>query len=287
VTSNAGKKEESKTYDRTIKSLFKDLPTTFLRLLVGKNLSKNTLKPLDIKLQKVIEREADLIVENTETGEIYHVEFQSTNDPSMPVRMAVYFYLILQNYGKAPKQFLVYVGRENCSMPNSIEVEGSKHSYKVIDLKRDLDCQSLLESPNPNDWVLAVLCRMDQEREAVRRIVERIKTIRDKREQQELIQKVFILAGLREEQILNLVEQEVKSMGLVIDPETNLYLKQLVEKGRKEGMEKGREEGRKEGIKRSIQKLYTKKKLSPEEIAEILDVPLSLVEEAIEETKEN
>ena len=72
-------------------------------------------------------------------------------------------------------------------------------------------------------------------------------------------------------------------MGLVIDPETNLYLKQLVEKGRKEGIEKGR----KEGIKRSIQKLYTKKKLSPEEIAEILDVPLSLVEEAIEETKEN
>jgi len=264
----------SKTYDKTIRSLLKELPVTFLELITGKKLTEETLKPLDIKLQKVIEREADLIVENTETGEIYHVEFQSTNDPSMPVRMAVYFYLILQNYGKAPKQFLVYVGRGNCSMPNSIEVEGSKHSYKVIDLKRDLNCQSLLESPNPNDWVLSILCRMDQEKEAVRRIVEKIKTIRDKREQQELIQKVFILAGLREEQILKLVEQEVKSMGLVIDPETNLYLKQLVEKGRKEG------------IKRSIQKLYTKKKLSPEEIAEILDVPLNLVNEAIEEIKE-
>jgi len=264
----------SKTYDKTIRSLLKELPITFLELITGKKLAKKTIKPLDIKLQKVIEREADLIVENTETGEIYHVEFQSTNDPSMPVRMAVYFYLILQNYGKAPKQFLVYVGRENCSMPSSIEVEGSKHSYKVIDLKRDLDCQSLLESPNPNDWVLAVLCRMDQEREAVRRIVERIKTIRDKREQQEMIQKVFILAGLREEQILKLVEREVKDMGLVIDPETNLYLKELMERGEIRG------------IKKSIKKLYIKKKLPPEEIAEILDVSLTLVEEAIKETKE-
>ena len=94
-------------YDKTIRSLLKDLPTTFIELLTGEKLSKEALKPLDVKLQKVIEREADLIVENTQTGDIYHVEFQSTNDPSMPVRMALYFYLILQNYGKAPRQFLV------------------------------------------------------------------------------------------------------------------------------------------------------------------------------------
>jgi len=167
----------SKTYDKTIRSLLKELPITFLELITGKKLPEETLRPLDIKLQKIIEREVDLIVENTETGEIYHVEFQSTNDPSMPIRMAVYFYLILQNYGKAPKQFLVYVGRGKCTMPDGIEAGSSKHSYKVIDLKRDLDCRSLLESPNPNDWVLSILCRMEQEREAVRRIIERNKSV--------------------------------------------------------------------------------------------------------------
>jgi len=80
---------------------------------------------------------------------------------------------------------------------------------------------------------------------------------------------------LREEQILKLVEQEVKDMGLVIDPETNLYLKEIMKKGEIRG------------IKKSIKKLYIKKKLSPEEIAEILDVPLNLVKEAIEEIEKD
>ncbi|MEO2068071.1 MAG: hypothetical protein ABGX27_00975, partial [Desulfurobacteriaceae bacterium] len=61
---NQKRKEESKIYDKTIRSLLKELPTTFMELVTGKKLSKEALKPLDIKLQKVIEREADLIVEN-------------------------------------------------------------------------------------------------------------------------------------------------------------------------------------------------------------------------------
>ena len=64
-------------------------------------------------------------------------------------------------------------------------------------------------------------------------------------------------------------------MGFVIDPETNLYLKEIMKKGEIRG------------IKKSIKKLYIKKKLSPEEIAEILDVPLNLVKEAIEEIEKD
>jgi len=272
---NEKRKEESKIYDKTIRSLLKELPTTFMELITGKKLSKETLKPLDIKLQKVIEREADLIVENTETGEIYHVEFQSTNDSSMPVRMALYFYLILQNYGKAPKQYLVFVGRGECTIPSSVEIGSSKHSYKVINLKEDVDCKALLESDNPNDWILTVLCKLDPQKTAIRTVIQKIKSIEDRRLQQELIQKLLILAGLREEQILKLVEQEVKSMGLVIDPETNLYLKEI--------MEKGEIKAKKEDVK----KLYIKLKLPAEQIAEILDVPLSLVKEAIEEIEKD
>jgi len=178
----------SRTYDKTIRSLLKELPTTFIELITGEKLSKKSLRPLDIKLQKVIEREADLIVENTETGEIYHVEFQSTNDSSMPVRMALYFYLILQNYGKAPKQYLVFVGKGECTMPSSVEIGSSKHSYKVVDLKRDVDCQKLLESDNPNDWIFTVLCRLDPQKTAIRIAIQKIKNIEDKRLQQELIQ---------------------------------------------------------------------------------------------------
>jgi hypothetical protein len=193
----------------------------------------------------------------------------------MPVRMALYFYLILQNYGRAPKQYLVFVGKGECTIPPSVEIGSSKHGYKVVDLKKDVDCQKLLESNNPNDWILTVLCRLDPQKTAIRTAIQKIKSIEDRRLQQELIQKLLILAGLREEQILKLVEQEVKDMGLVIDPETNLYLKEIMEKGEIKG------------IKKSIKKLYIKKKLSPKEIAEILDVPLSLVKEAIEEIEKD
>ncbi len=265
-------------YDKTIRSLLKDLPTTFIELLTGEKLSKEALKPLDVKLQKVIEREADLIVENTQTGNIYHLEFQSTNDPSMPIRMALYFYLILQNYGRAPRQFLVYVGKGECTMPDHIEIGSSRHQYKVIDLKKDLNCENLLKSDNPNDWVLSVLCRIDSQGKAIRRIFEKIKTIEDRRLQQELIQKVLILAGLRDKQILKLVEQEVGNMGLVIDPETNLYLKELVEKGK--------ETGKLEAKKEDIINLYRELQLPPEKIAKVLKVSEEFVKEALKEAKE-
>ena len=265
-------------YDKTIRSLLKDLPTTFIELLTGEKFSKEALKPLDVKLQKVIEREADLIVENTQTGDIYHVEFQSTNDPSMPIRMALYFYLILQNYGRAPRQFLVYVGKGECTMPDHVEIGNSRHQYKVIDLKKDLNCENLLKSDNPNDWVLSVLCRIDSQGRAIRRIFEKIKTIEDRRLQQELIQKVLILAGLRDKQILKLVEQEVENMGLVIDPETNLYLKELVEKGEKRGELKAKKE--------AILNLHRELQLPPEKIAKVLKVSEEFVKETLKEAKE-
>ena len=260
-------------YDKTIRSLLKDLPTTFIELLTGEKLSKEALKPLDVKLQKVIERDADLIVENTQTGDIYHVEFQSTNDPSMPVRMALYFYLILQNYGRAPRQFLVYVGKGECFMPDHLEIENSRHQYKVIDIKKDLDCDRLLNSNNPNDWVLSVLCRIDPQGKAIRKIFEKIKTIEDRRLQQELIQKVLILAGLRDKQILKLVEQEVGNMGLVIDPETNLYLKELVEKGKLEAK------------KEAVLNLHRELQLPPEKIAKVLKVSEEFVRETLKEAQ--
>jgi predicted transposase/invertase (TIGR01784 family) len=254
--------------------LLKDLPTTFLQLITGDKFSQKTVKPLDVKLQKVIEREADLIVENTKTGDIYHIEFQSTNDSSMPIRMALYFYLILQNYGKAPKQYLVFIGSGKCTMPPCIEIGNSKHCYKVIDLKEDIDCQALLESDNPNDWVFTVLCRLDKDLNAIRKVLERIKAMEDSRAQQELIQKIFILAGLREKQILKLIEQEVREMALVISPENNLYLKELIEKGKLEGKVE------------SAKKLYLELHLSPERIAKILDLPVELVKEAVRRVEE-
>jgi NADPH-dependent curcumin reductase CurA len=42
--------KEPKIYDKTIRSLLKGIPTTFLNLLTGKPISKEKIKLLDVKL---------------------------------------------------------------------------------------------------------------------------------------------------------------------------------------------------------------------------------------------
>ena len=60
-------------------------------------------------------------------------------------------------------------------------------------------------------------------------------------------------------------------MGLIISPENNLYLKEIFE----EGKLKAKEEDAK--------KLYKKLKLQPQQIAEILEIPVEVVKKAIGE----
>ena len=67
-------------------------------------------------------------------------------------------------------------------------------------------------------------------------------------------------------------------MGLVIDPETNLYLKELVEKGK--------ETGKLEAKKEDIINLYRELQLPPEKIAKVLKVSEEFVKEALKEAKE-
>jgi hypothetical protein len=57
-------------YDRTIRSLFKkEFPVSLLELMTDEKLSKEALIPLEVKLHKMIEREADLLLKNLKTGD--------------------------------------------------------------------------------------------------------------------------------------------------------------------------------------------------------------------------
>jgi predicted transposase/invertase (TIGR01784 family) len=96
-----------KTYDIPLRKLIKNVPINFLRLVFGTEFNPQRVKFLDVKLPKLFEKEADLVLEYE--GEIYHLEVQSTDDPKMPLRMLHYYALILENYGKEPHQAVVYV----------------------------------------------------------------------------------------------------------------------------------------------------------------------------------
>ena len=139
----------SKTYDIPLRRLIKDIPVHFLGLVFNQTFDPKEAKFLDVKLPKLFEREADLIVEHR--GEIYHLELQSTDDPKMGLRMLYYHLLILENYGKIPHQAVVYVGEKPLKgMSPIVKTSTLRFEYKLIDLNK-VDCSLLLNSPKPSD----------------------------------------------------------------------------------------------------------------------------------------
>ena len=139
----------SKTYDISLRRLIKDIPINFLGLIFNQTFDPKESRFLDVKLSKLFERGADLIVEHKE--EIYHLELQSTDDPKMGLRMLYYYLLILENYGKVPHQAVVYVGEKPLKrMSPIVETNSLRFEYRLIDLNK-VDCSLLLTSDEPSD----------------------------------------------------------------------------------------------------------------------------------------
>ena len=145
-------KKETFVYDRTLRDLLQDIPTTFVKLLTG----KNAIKMLDSRFPNVEEKEADLIVE-LEDREIYHIEVQSTDDKNMPQRMLYYALAIQKVHKKFPRQLVIYVGEKDIDIKNSLSFNGNYFSYEVKNIK-DIDCKPLIESENIADNIIAILC---------------------------------------------------------------------------------------------------------------------------------
>jgi len=259
-----------KRYDISLKNLIKGVPYKFLELITGKKFS--SIKFLDVKLPKILEKEADLIFADQD-GNIYHIEIQSFNDKEMPLRMLLYFSLILANYGKAPTQYVIYVGEEPLKMENSLKIGSLEFSYKLINLSEEIPCEELLESNNPNDWILSILCKTDDEEKLVKEVLKRIASLGEEGKRRELISELLMIAGLRKKKILNIVAKEVQSMPITIDLEEHpLY---------KEGLEKGLEKAKKE----YVIKLYKKLNFSPKQISDILEIPEETVIRFLKEEK--
>jgi DNA-binding transcriptional ArsR family regulator len=111
---------------------------------------------LDIEMSKVQNPRVDLLGETAEKG-LVHLELQSGNDATMP--LDVWF------------------------------------RYRVFDI-RELDGERLLESEDVGDNVIAILARLRDHKDAVRRIVERIAGLVPA-ERATALGQLLILAGLR------------------------------------------------------------------------------------------
>ncbi len=213
-------------YDTTLKEIFQALPQTLLKILVG----QEGTELLTVEFPAVKKRLPDLVVRLMD-GSIFHLELQNGPEP-MAWRMLEYMAMIRQLYPQAPlQQMVLYVGPVASKPSSIIEETGLSFRYTVRDI-RDIDCRHMLASPMLEENLLAILCRMENERGTIRRMLVRIGNLPAKA-RADALEKRVILAGLR--QLETVIKQEVDEMVISVDVMENAFLRDVFGKGKLEG----------------------------------------------------
>src|SRR6266581_8016575 len=133
IPSSLGRKLRNGTtlmqeYDVMIKLLLLRAAKLTVRELTGTDIGNW----LNVELPKVQNRRLDLLGEAID-GSLVHLELQSGNDPSMPLRMAEYCLGVYRLYGKFPRQILLYVGKAPLRMDSELRSADLRYRYRAVD----------------------------------------------------------------------------------------------------------------------------------------------------------
>ncbi|KJU81480.1 hypothetical protein MBAV_006326, partial [Candidatus Magnetobacterium bavaricum] len=205
-------------YDIVLKDIIKDAPRRFLKLLTG----YDTGKFIDVQFPDIQIKEVDILIELPDE-DMLQIDMQSSNDPNMLGRMYLYSGFIYNQYKKLPIQIVLYVGNKPLNMESSMEFRRIKYSYELIDI-RTLDGNQLIDSDDPDDNVLAILCKLDDGHGAIKRILEKFSRLHPN-ERDNYIRKLLYLSGLRN--LATTVKQEVLNMPLTIDLDEYEFFKDI------------------------------------------------------------
>ncbi len=285
--------------DITLKDIFEEVPHRLSKILSPapiKELLPTSLPSTELRVDFLAKLEDESIL---------HMEFQSFNDTNMPWRMLRYYTAIAEKYQTHNiKQLVVYVGNEKLRMKSYLKIKNLVFKYEILDI-RQIDCKILLESQDPADRIMACLCKVEDERYLIEKLVETMEGMEEE-QRKDYIMKLLTLTELRPNLRIRLTK-EVKPMPIVVRPEDIrlpkrklrkdiLYRlgleegKQIgLEEGKKVGLEEGKKEGevigiekgRKEGEVIGIEKGLLKS--AQDMVIAVVEVKLGYVPEGLEE----
>ena len=186
-------------------------------------------------------RESDIVFKYD--NKIVHIEIQNNNHPKMELRMLRYFSDILFEYQDYEvSQYVIYIGKEKCSMRETIVKNRISYSYDIIDVK-EISCEELLYHENPSAVALSILCDFEgkDKQMVINTILKRIRKLTkdDDREYKNYLEKVTILSTNRD------LEENVKKGAnmLAVDIEKIPFYQDGKAVGLKEGIDRGIEKG--------------------------------------------
>ena len=138
---------------------------------------------------------------------------------------------IFRLFGRFPHQVLLYVGEPALRMESELRGPDVFFRYEAVDV-RALDGERLLESSAVGDNVIAILARLRDHGDAVRKIVERIAGL-PAPDREAALGQLLVLAGLRH--LEESVEQEARKMPILNDILDNKVLGREFKRGVQEG----------------------------------------------------
>ena len=255
-------------YDATVKSLIWHGAPALLRQIAG----AAVVQIEATEYPQVRARRPDFVA-RLDNGEVLHLELQADPDPSMAWRMLEYFGLIAQHHGGLALRQCVLALSDDAMvrMPDGLSFPHLTYRYPVMSIE-GLDADPLLDSAQPDDTVLAILCRSTDIYRRVRRILDRLREL-DDAARNDAVVKLLILSDLRG--MVPRVVEEVRAMAIQLDIERNTFLKGVFDQGVVEGEARGKTLGRAEGLAHAVLSALRRRFGPPAEavIAEIRDTP--------------
>jgi hypothetical protein len=237
-------------YDVTLKSVLRGSAKLTMRELTGTSVARW----LDVELPKVQNAQnprLDLLAETVDGG-LVHVELQSGNDASMPLRMAEYCLGVFRQFKRFPRQIVLYVGEPELRMEKELRGSNVWFAYSLIDI-RMLDGERLLASDEVGDNVIAILAGLRDDEGAVCKIVERIAGLAAAERETALAQ-LTILAGLRH--LSKTVAREARKMPIDLDIRDHEVLGPMFIEAEQKGLQTGLHAGELTVLRRQIGKRF-------------------------------
>lgn len=205
---------------------------------------------------------------------VLHLEFQTSPDENMPLRMADYYLRLYRRFPQQEiEQVVIYLRPTTSELVAQTEFITSKmnHRFRVIRLWEQ-PLEVFMTAPGLLPY--AVLSRATNKEEVLRQVVTQIQAVGDRRQENNLIAATGILAGLQLSQavINRLIRSEVMR-------ESVIYT-QIYQEGEVSGEQRGRSEGRKEEATALVIRQLTRKlgDIAPTLISQINNLPVEAVE---------
>ena len=275
-TQTKPKIQQHQDFDNVVKKTFSRVYQSIIHKLLGLDV-KNTLK-IPTSFSRTKEKRSDFAFKVSSPNKepyIVHIEFQSDNDKNMDKRELGYYTDFYWEYNLEIVQYVIYLGKGKPTMPTEIKHPKLNFSYTVIAMN-EIDVDLFLNSNNPHEIVLAVLCKYSRRQapKIIKQILEKLREkTKNERDLNEYVTDLEILSSLRNLQAETKIQLE--KMPVIYDLRKDIRFKE------------GKEEGKEEQARLATIRLLKKGLLSAVTIAEVQDVPLSFVLKIQEELEKN